>query len=40
MAKIVFLSALPPFTIAALLAAVVAVLVVFGILRLTKRKDE
>ena len=38
MAKIVFLSALPPFTIAALLAAVVAVLVVFAILK--NRKDE
>ncbi len=42
MAKIIFLSALDPVTIAALVAAVVAavIVVVFGILRLTKRKDE
>ncbi len=42
MAKVIFLSVLDPVTIANLLVVVVAVvvLVVFGILRLTKRKDE
>ncbi len=38
MARIIFLSVLDPVTIGAVVAAVIAV--VFGILRLTKRKDE
>ena len=42
MAKIIFLSALSPIAIAALLLAVgaVVVLVVIGIQRLTRRKDD
>ena len=42
MAKIIFLAALSPITIAALLLvlAAVVVLVVIGIQRLTKHKDE